>query len=527
MPLSPSKSRQVTAVFACVAGTLAVVAWFVSVVRYVDGVDLHVFVCHARDMLWLGTSAEDSAYRYFPGVYAFWRFVLASFGPEDAPVQTAIVLILATNTLLTGLIAFRLTGSAVTATAAGCLYVCLASRFECLSGTAEPLATIWFLAGVLAWSWWPQSSATGFVLLGIGFGLALYCKQQAGLLALGAVWLVAAECLRRGPRSYTRIFKAVRELLVTAVAAVLCFGTLVLLEGHGAAPVYSGLKMVSRYSSAGSFLSNLYDIFRNDESIGLMAGTIAGAVAWPGFGRSKNGKRQDELRDRRPGTDSERRTPTSTVVGVLLCAGAAALLQFRTRGYYHYFLLIIPSLVIPFTVALWRAWSVLESYPGRKADLKWLVLLVAAVPFGHAGDRDLDFELWDPFVRPTEVAEMPVWHREAAIAADLQFLRSRVPAGSELLVLPPVRAAIYLQTGGRQSTGYAFGRDWAAAAPDLATLDYVVVMRNQDAREQTNWKNSACDSVMLKLQQHGFREVWTGQRMRLLVPPPEAEKPAN
>jgi hypothetical protein len=226
-----------------------------------------------------------------------------------------------------------------------------------------------------------------------------------------------------------------------------------------------------------------------------------------------------DLRSSDSNDNALHRPSVRAVVGLLITAAVASLIQFRTRGYYHYFLLAIPSLVVSYAVVLRSAWLMAKPRGTRTLLLKVGIVLLGAVPFLHAGDRSLDFELWDPVVRATEQADHRPWHRQPEVARDLAQLREQLPAGREMLVLPPVRAIIYLQTDGYQPNGYAFGQGAAAQAVDTNEKAAVVVMRDPDGRERANWEDADCDSAMLALQQQNFRSVWNGRRMELLLPP--------
>lgn len=527
MPPFRTTFPAVIRISACIAGVAAVVAWLVTAIRFVDGVDLHVFVCEARDLLKFESTAPDSAYRYFPGVYTFWRFVLWSFGDDYFVLQRSVILLLAANTAIVALLTFRLTAGCFTAIFAAALYVCLVSRFEGLSGTAEPLGTFFFLSAVLAWLVCGRNKRTAFVVLGIGLGLTVYCKQQAGLLSLGTVWLLIDEAMTPGDDRLRRLRAVVIGLCTAAVFAAGVLFALVLLEGHGLAPLLTGLKMVTGYHRSGSFSANLYSVLRNDESVGLMAAVLSLAAVRHLTRRSTSDTVKVVLPSGDSTGDALHRPSLRVVVGLLITAALASLVQFRTRGYYHYFLLTIPSLVVSYAVVLRSAWSTAAA-PGRRTRLMRVgIVLLGAVPFLHAGDRSLDFELWDPVVRATEQADVRPWHRQPEVARDLAQLRERLPAGREMLVLPPIRAIIYLQADGYQPTGYAFGQGAAAQAVDANEKAAVIVMLNPDDRERANWEDADCDSAMLALQQQNFRSVWKGRRMELLLPPQDIAEAAD
>ena len=471
--------------FLTLAGVIAAAVWLTSAARFVDGVDMYVFVNHARDMVRGLAPESDSAYRYFPGVYTFWRGILCCFGFGVGSIGTAVVVLLGVNALLTGLLSWRLTQSRQAGGFAGLLYLSISSRYECLSGTAEPLATVPFLLAVLCLSAEPTKGRSWMVMLaGVGLGLCVYCKQQAGLLAPGVIWIpISAAFLSR---RWTEFRRACADVILMALVAPLTLLLAVLCEGQGLTPVMTGLQMAAGYETHGSWSENLYSLLRNDETTGLMALIGAGGFFVATFSR-RNTSRRD-----------------LTPAGVLACAGLAALVQFCTRGYYHYFLLIVPCLVTVFVWAMHSFACVADTLNRPHQLLKAAMAVVLIIPVLRTGDRPYDFEIQDPFLTTVPGSVRP-WHFAADVRANLEQLRRHVSPHSQILVMPPVRSVIYLLLDGRQPAGYAFGRS-SLDHIDWDQLEAAVVLDSHmlDDREAANWKEASCDSAMLTLRSHGF-----------------------
>lgn len=485
--------RRVTWLLALL-GVVAAAVWLVSATRFVDGVDLYVFVNHARDMVRGMAPESDTAYRYFPGVYTFWRFSLWCFGSELHVIQCGVTALLAVNALLTGLLSWRLATSAPVGCLGCILYLCIASRCECLSGTAEPLSTIPFLFALLFLSFeLPKHRWIRLMMAGIGFGLCVYCKQQAGLLTLGVV-AIPVSAVVVSPR-WPAIFRSSRDVAVIALVAAVTLLLGILCEGKGLSPLAQGLRMAADYDAHGSWFGNLYHVFRNDESIGLMAAAAAGGIVLAAKSRR---------------TDNDR---TLVVVGILSCAGMAALAQFRTRAYYHYFLLTLPCLV---TVFVWSAHLFVQRFATSSAVhrcLRAIVVLLAVVPVLRTGERPFDFEAWNPVLTSVSGEKRP-WHAAADVQSDLARLRPHVPPQGQILVLPPVRSAVYFLLDGFQSSGYGFGPSGLENV-NWDRLQAAVVIESMDDREAANWKAADCDSAMLTLEKRGFMQTRQSGRFSL------------
>lgn len=443
---------------------------------FVDGVDLYFYACHGRDFANGYMPSQEFAYIYFPGVFRFWSAVFRLFSPTTLVVQNAVAGVLLVNGLLIGLITKRLSGRWFFFVVGLGLYFAVASRFEGLAGTSEPLATIPFLLGILVWVHCEPSFRRN-MLFGLAIGTTVYIKQQAGLLSLGVIWCLVSPTGLSGERQLFRA-RATQFASIAATSAVVLL-TLILLEGHGFLPLWKGLSMAAGYKQEGNLFANLYSIFRNDESLAILAAlSVAGLVASAG---------------QKPILSSAFRH----VCGLLVLSAVATLLQFRTRGYYHYILLLLPSLII---ASLWACHAACERFPGdhwRDRTVKGVLILGIAAVFGHVGQRDFALNLFSLECFREKSEHVQPWHQRDVSRGSLAEARAMLPPGSQIVVLPPVRSVVYFQTDCVCPGGYAFG---TIAELNRIRLDQTFAVVALKAplgdRDAGDWETSKCDDFL-------------------------------
>ncbi len=416
---------------------LTAVCYLLAMRGAVGDVDLFYFLCYARDMN-LGGNIPENVYSYFPGIYTFWRFAILISGDALPALQAWHLGTIVLNCLLVSLLLWRLTRSLPAALFSAGWALLLYSRFQGLGGTSEPLATIPLLAALCYWNGESMRGQKGILYclaLGIGFGLALYGKQQAGLLSLGALMLLA-ESLGPARRHDLRI------LVVLPILALLTLVVAILAEGEGMAPLWKGLSIVSAYGQEGSWLHNLYVQVRRDETAALAALFTAGTLCWWGLGK-------------RTMTDPERRQ--LSVAGLLAISGLATLIQFRSRGFHHYMLLAVPSLVVSSSLAWLHLWS-RRAEAWRSLKIPCLALLLAPlVPFLFSSGIGKSF-LAGELPRPVEGAYFPHLHQKLNFGEDVEQIRQQLAPGASILLVPARHNSIHflLHTSSSAPTGYHF-----------------------------------------------------------------------
>ena len=419
---------------------VSAVCYLVNIRPYIGDVDLFYYLCNARDMNQQAL-ASDNAYSYFPGVYTFWKTVLAITGEKFAAIQCSYLPVIVINILLVGAIVWRHSRSVAASLFAGTWFLVLVSRFQASAAETELLATIPLLLIVLCWAGRPLQGRRGWadsLLLGVGLGLTLFMKQQAGLLSLGALAMLASYRWRNKSEQHQWA-----PLIVIPFLAALTFVIAVLAVGEGWTPIRIGLATVAQYASQQSWGYNLYVQVRRDETAALAA-LLSGIALVARF--------------RHQSSDSRDTMARLEVILFLAIGALATLWQLRTRGYHHYMLLTSPGLVIC-TVLLW-----LEYFPerdeGRRSTAlaRCVLLLLALAPFleDGAGIRE-SFKVWR-VPRGNQPALRQLWHQQPFVANDLARLQEHLPPNASLYTIPSRHNSIYffLQTRSSSPYGYRF-----------------------------------------------------------------------
>ena len=438
-------------------------------------------------------------YQYFPGVYAFWRTAIRIVGSDLPSLQSVYLAVLILNGLLVGGILMRILKSRSTAVFGAIWYWVLCSRFQGLEGGAEPIATVPFLAGLLCWG---GHSLVGFrgllrtVCLGAALGLSVYVRQQAGLLALGTIWLLlpAAFRCRRVCSGKWAVLTGVpdcRLLLLLPLTAAVVFGFALRIEGQGWEPLQIGLAHIGSYPTRGDWIGNLYTIARTDESVVVALFLCIGGLLWRSRSRDSDAVEQ----------------PWREIAGVCVIAILATLWQFRTRPYGHYALLAMPCLVI---AAVAVASQLLLAHWGSHGKRRqWFAgMALAAMPLLIGSWRPGTLAIWR-VIPHRHAAYRPLWHQQKEIAGDLQRIRQIVPPRSSVLVLPPRHRSIHYLTGTRSSRqrGYGF-RTRSLQELSWVTFDWAVLMTSGlDETDLSIWGSTQLDEAVNALKQNGFRQA--------------------
>ena len=487
-------ARYRNAVTAIALGAAIVEATHYLVVAHpvIGGLDFFYYVCTARDNLYEVAGASLSRYGYFPGGYRFWEAVLGLFGEQLATLQYAVAGVLAANAALVGAIVVRAANRVPAGMLAGLLYVALASRFEGLEGTTEPIATLFALLGVLAWGGRPLRGPAGWrraVLLGVGLGLAVWAKQQGGIVAIGALALLVTNALvRRDERSAW-----VQMAAVPLVAALVLLGA-VLLEGHGLIPLRIGLGAVGQYEVVGSFGGNVRALIGRAGVAGWLA--LIALVLWSATAAI-------------PRLRHIHAEPWVAIVSFSLIASLATLAQFSKRPYLHYALLAAPFLSIAITLVCVRIWQAAAVRKPQAASLVALALAgVLAMPMvGSMGSQGF-FQIWPLTWNPRVAHETP-WHLLPDVAPDVRSIGALVTPGEDLLVVPPRRNVLHFLLGTRSISSpmqYGWGPQDVSPALMSPSLSAVIVLdrRTLDETDIQTCASTFCDRTVAALAENGF-----------------------
>ena len=491
-------------VFLVLAGGAALVVRDVLSARSsIEGADFYLYSSFARDLQNGATDVHWVHFRYFPGVYTFWRTAIAVGGDSLEALQWSYLTLLAANALAVAGVVWRVSRT-IPAAALGALgYLMVISRLEGFHGLTEPLATLPVLVALLVWGGRPLAGLGGTaqaVALGIGLGLGVYAKQQGVLLSAGWIALIVGRVLDRSTsRDSWRLLAAI------PVVAISVFLLSVLGERQGLEPLRIALDAAATYESEGRTIDNLAwlaGVCRPWAAVTLLAiGVWLAVAAVP--------RLQGALPD-----------PAWRVVGFAACATIGALLQFTKRSYLHYGLLVAPFAVVLVVVA-GRALGrrVLEDQQ-RYPLAAMLVLGLAVVLLARDEGRPGGIALWPPTPGPNIVAPSP-WRAKPEVARDITVLRGLVRRNEDVLVLPPRRNELHLLLGTRpithwQGYGWAPVKDGAIAAIRSPKLESVVLIRDPlTADDWRGWEWARGDEAVVELQRAGFVPVRRLETMSL------------
>ena len=481
-----------------ILGGLVTAAAYLTVIHpVIGGVDWFYYLCYSRDSINFHDTA-DNMYSYFPGIYMFWMMAMRLVGTDLGSLQCLFATALAMNCLLVGVIVYQHTQSKLVAIASALWTLILLSRFDGVHGESEIIANLFFLAGIIAWrglalnSWKRWKS---LLLFGICLGLTVYLKQQAGLLALGALVLLGEQKKRK--HRWDMLLSLPGIALVTLVLGVLT-------EGRGLEPISIGLSTASSYSSQNSWLMNLYTQLRHDESFWILA-TITTLL----FVRSMNKNNPNQTA-----------ATSIRLVGFLILAGLATLIQFKIRPYHHYLLLTIPAVTISSSI-IWHQHRHLLRTGGAQ---RLLMITLAILPFCWAEDYRWGYH---PAQWPSakQVEPLSAWHQREDIQRYIRQLAQQIPRETTLLVLPGRHNSIHYLLHSRSAAeqGYSFQEQayqnpesWQAVL-QATSAEYVLLLHPSvlDDTDQLLWNTVKIKRAMKILQQHGYDRIDTGEPLLL------------
>ena len=422
------------------------------------------------------------------------------FGDSLASLQQRYLGIVLLNGMLVAAIVLQVSGRLTWAWFALFWYLVASERFQVFAGTTGPIATVPLLLAVLFWSGRPLRGREGWIFvaaLGLGIGCSLFTRQQAGLLALGAITFLTG-C--RWRKTSSQAAHAWPCLLSLPVISVLAFLLWIGLEGEGLQIIIQGLGTVAGYSSRQTPLLNYYVIFRTDE-VSIIAFAAALAV-WLTL-----------LICRRP------LAPWFELSGFCLLGALATTVQFWTRPYGHYMLIGLPFFIIGSVLVLGHYVNATFASPHRKSVHKAFVLALVALPLLSFKGRPESIQLWRVWKPDTTAMARSQWHLRKRVKQDLRTLRQFVTAGESMYVYPPRHNSPYFFSGGRgiAKTGYGF------IVPNIDELPFdqlkwvIVIERELDESDRAEFTQSR--ELVTALRKHRFRALARLKTMTLWVSP--------
>ena len=444
----------------------------------IGGTDFFAYVCFSRDSL----DGVDLPQRfvYFPGVYLFWKAALLAGHRSLGTLQWWSAAVLLLGAVLAGAIAGRASRSIFLGLGVAGLQLALSLDLEGSRGMTEPLAVVPALVGLALWAGAPLTPLNA-AALGAGFGAAIYCKQQAALLAPGWLALVLLR-LRTRDDSW-------RELLLVPAASALTLAALFALSG-GVDAFTAGLGLVRAYQPAGfPFLVNIDEArHRMTPLFGCFLLALLGFLVL-----ALRGDSSAQLR----------------AAGVLLLGGASGLLQFRTRFYPHYALLPLPLMLCGVALIGHLLWLRLKAaLPGALSEGA-LPLIFALALLGRAAAR-AELPVLSLQQKPETLEDWP--YPLGAAAERLQELH--LPPGEGAYVMPPVHDGAHFLLGTRAVGareayfwGSAHAGDALAAVSDARTRVVIVRPELPIDLERQVCDDAGCREAFQRLPSLGYREA--------------------
>jgi hypothetical protein len=487
--------------YGVVLGLIAVVFVLrsLSFVPSIEGRDFYYYLCFARDALDGFDDNSASQYFYFPGVYTFWKGVMAAFGRNITSLQWAYFAVIIANAVLVAILVLRSTQSRLAAVIAGTWYLSLCMSLEGFIGVTEPLVTLPFLVGLIVWNGRCLGRETNWsttIAFAISIGLTVYMKQPGGLLSLGALSIAISLV---GPKERRPVLSHV--IALPFIAALTLVGSIA-FEGEGLEPLRVGLASMSTYQAKGSPWENLSFVVRTVPVV-FTCGLVC-LLAWVLMSLYAPTRRIAFGR-------------TWMMVAFTSLAGVASLIQFEKRLYFHYALLAVPMFVFGGVVG----GTVLVRWLNRNIDHRasWLSIVVFLVMCPFVGtyfaagySPPPAASLW-PIGMDSRALKLPVHLREDDMA-DVAVLRGVLKPGDDVMIMPPRQNSLHFILGTR-SVSYPLGYGWGAAGPKALellrdtfqspTLRAVIGYHGSDFLETEFCDHLGCDSAVHLLATHGFK----------------------
>jgi hypothetical protein len=308
-------------------------------------------------------------------------------------------------------------------------------------GATEPIATLPVLFGLLAWggrSLLGKSGLFRLIALGTGLGLGLYTRQQAGLVALGAIAL-ALTYFR--DRAFNHIVTFQRLLLLVLVTASVFLGGVV-LEGYGLAPLRIGLENIPQY---GNDDTNFFHVILQAAKLAgpISVFSVAAVLVWlVCFGL----KRYRHLLFE----------PWCQMLGFTCVAGIVSVVPFFSRAHLHYGLVSGPLLIIASIIAFLVLLRQIPVLYRRTPLINFLLILLTLAPFIRPTMHSPYFFVW-PLQNPVKPPQQRPWRLTPGLAEDLVKMKQQVRPRENIYVLPPRQNEVHYFLG-TQHAFYGWSR---------------------------------------------------------------------
>ena len=463
-----------------------------------EGPDFYFYVCTARHVASGMTDISMIRYFYFPGVYTFWKMVLAFTDGTLIALQWWYFGVILVNVFLIAAIIQTVTRNLFSAAIGALWYVAFCSKFEGFIGATEPISTIPALLGLLIWRGPPLISnalSMRSLALGIGFGLALYIRQHAGLISIGAVSLLISDFVQDKNRRSSAIW----SFLIVSLTALCTFLIAILLEGHGFEPILIGIRHMREYGSTVNFWNFLWFSANLIKPLALCALVT-------GLGWVICLLRQRHLLQ----------LPLWQVLGFCITAGFFSLIPFFSRPHLHYGLIAAPFLIIASCLFITYLIKLLPSQFFKIPIVRYVLILGIMLPFVQPRPTSPYFFLWPPSALVKPPQQRP-WRLTPGVSSDFNVLKKYV-VGEHIYVLPPRQNEVHFFLGTRH---YFYGWGNKTRLIDVLEkpeLQGVIVIKPEtlpDYVVATASERHDFDRAHEILDQHKFRPAVTLSTMTL------------
>ena len=448
-------------VLACLVLLISAARYLAFVRPLVSNSDFFFYVCNARDM---SAGVVDHAlqrYFYFPGSYTFWRLIFSLTGGGLDSLQWAYIGVIATNAVLIGAIVFRAVRNLFASLVAAVWYIVFCSMFEGLIGITSPIATLPILGGVLFWGGKSLLGGRGLlrlIALGIGLGLAVYIRQHAGFVSLGAITLLITYFIQEEERPIIDLKRLLLLPLISASVLVMA----ILAEGYGLEPLFRGLRSIPEYVDQYDFMQAIWKQAQRAKLVSIAGvGTLVLCVSC----LIVRHKRAELLR------------PSWQIAAFTCIAGFASLIAIVARAAPHYFLFAGALMIISGTISVIEVIRWLPSSITGAAAFRFCIIVLALFPLVR-GQFRTHFYFWPP-ERPAMPLKLLPWFDSPEHARDFRYMNEQVERLEKMYVLPPsLNEVHYLLETRYPDYGYYYPTPLDAALKTPGLDGVIVVRRN-------------------------------------------------
>jgi len=480
----------------------------VVVVRFIKalsisggGVDFFLYIDIARDWFQLPAGELPSPMwsLYNPGIYRFYQTFMLCGVTSSHGLAIIINSLNLINALLITIILLRMKVQPILSVWAGIWALFIVEHYDGYGAYTEPLVVMPMLLSLAivanaTQSWWQGRS---LFIVGAGFALSVYAKQQGALYAFGAFY---ALFWVSDWRQWTWLKQI--SILGGVFASVLLF-IFIAEPGTLMEVLLPKINFILNYPEKGASLwSSLSGERAADRKLGWFLLQLAGA--WLVLRFFHNGR-------------SWLISPLGALFALCTAMALASAWQMTRRPYNYYLLLTWPPLIVAAAMGIHAAFDRLSKTRWRLVAIA-AILLIMALPFtrfssrfgklflpGQTGIAKLDayLESWgfvtvEPwfFPDPSIALGAPIRSHEplsSEAQEALTKLRQYLPADAKAVAMPSHYAGVYWRLNLRHPLrDYGFPKeDWEYKRDLACDQTIAVFMFPEDKIFQAEWVGQA------------------------------------